>query len=97
MSKESSHCLKESAMQLRKATITSKGQVTIPKDIRDMLKIAPGDQIDFIIGDTGEVLISPRTCDFRSLKGLFYKKGRKAATLDDMQKAIKKGASESGL
>lgn len=82
-------------MQLRKATITSKGQVTIPKDIRDILRIAPGDQIDFIVGDEGEVLISPRTCDFRSLKGLFHKKGRKTATLEDMEKAIKKGASHS--
>jgi antitoxin PrlF len=82
-------------MQLRKATITSKGQVTIPKDIRDILKIGPGDQVDFIVSDEGEVLLSPRTCDIRSLKGLFYKKGRKAATLEDMEKAIQKGASEA--
>lgn len=75
--------------------MTSKGQVTIPKDIRDMLKIGPGDQIDFIISDEGEVLISPRTCDFRSLKGLFHKKGRKAATLEDMENAIIRGASEA--
>lgn len=81
-------------MQLRKATITSKGQVTIPKDIRDILKIGPGDQVDFIVSDEGEVLLSPRTCDFRTLKGMFYKKGRKAATLEDMDKAIRKGATE---
>jgi AbrB family looped-hinge helix DNA binding protein len=82
-------------MQLRKAKITVKGQVTIPKDIRDILKIGPGDQIDFIIDDQGEVHISPRTCDFRSLKGFFYKKGRSAASLEDMEMAIKKGASRS--
>jgi antitoxin PrlF len=82
-------------MHIRKATITSKGQVTIPKDIRDILKIGPGDKIDFIINDEGTVLISPRTCDFRSLKGLFHKKGRRAATLEDMEKAIKRGASEA--
>ncbi len=82
-------------MQLRQATITSKGQVTIPKDIRNFLKIEPGDQIDFIVSDNGQVLISPRTCDIRSLKGIFYKKTRKAATLEDMEKAIKKGASEA--
>lgn len=82
-------------MHLRKATITSKGQVTIPKDIRDILKIGPGDQIDFIIGDEGGVSISPRTCDFRSLKGFFHKKGQKKATLEDMEKAIKKGASKT--
>ena len=82
-------------MHIRKATITSKGQVTIPKDIRHILKIGPGDHIDFIISEEGEVLISPRTCDFRSLKGFFYKKGRKAATLDEMDKAIKKGSCKT--
>jgi AbrB family looped-hinge helix DNA binding protein len=82
-------------MQLRKATITSKGQVTIPKDIRDFLKIGPGDQIDFVIGDKGDIYISPRTYDFRSLKGMFYKKGRKAATLEEMDEAIQKGANRA--
>ena len=82
-------------MHLRKATITSKGQVTIPKDIRDKLKIGPGDQIDFIIGDKGEIYISPRIYDIRCLKGLFYKKGRRPASLKDMEKAILKGASEA--
>lgn len=80
-------------MQLRKATITSKGQVTIPKDIRDILKIGPGDQIDFVVGDKGEIYISPRIYDIRCLKGMFYKKGRKPATLEDMQQAIEKGAN----
>lgn len=82
-------------MQLRKATITSKGQVTIPKDVRDILKIGPGDQIDFIISDKGEISISPRMFDIRCLKGMFYKKERKPATLEDMQKAIEKGASRT--
>jgi len=82
-------------MQLRKATITSKGQVTIPKDIRDILKIGPGDQIDFVVSDEGEIYISPRTHDVRTLKGLFHKKGRKAATLEEIENAIKKGASET--
>lgn len=82
-------------MQLREAKLTSKGQITIPKDIRDILKIGPGDQIDFIIGDQGEIYISPRTCDFRALKGMFHKKGRKVVSLEDMQQAIHKGASDS--
>lgn len=80
-------------MQLRKATVTSKGQITIPKDIRDILKIAPGDQIDFIVNDQGKIYIEPRMYDFTQLKGLFHKKGRKAATLEEMEVAIKKGAS----
>ncbi len=80
-------------MQVRKVTISSKGQITRPKDIRVILKIGPGHQIDFIFTDEGEVCISPRTGDIRSLKGLFHKVGRKTAFLEDMANAIKKGAS----
>lgn len=61
----------------RKANVTSKGRITIPKDIRNLLKIGPGDKINFIIDEQGKVSISRLTCDFRSLKGLFHKKKRK--------------------
>jgi len=40
-----------------KATITSKGQVTIPKPVRDFLNIGKSDQIDFIISESGKVII----------------------------------------
>lgn len=82
-------------MQLMQAILTSKGQVTIPKVIRDFLKIESGDHIDFVISNQGEVLISPRTHDFRQLKGFFYDKKRKKASLEDMENAIRKGASRS--
>lgn len=38
-------------------TLTQKGQVTIPKDFRDYLGIAPGDPIAFAINDNGEVTV----------------------------------------
>jgi antitoxin PrlF len=38
------------------ATITSKGQMTLPKDVRDDLQLQPGDQIDFVKQDGGYVL-----------------------------------------
>lgn len=60
-------------MILRKATMTSKGQVTIPKEIRNFLNLAPGDKIDFLIGNGGEVIISPKTQDVHILKGLLHK------------------------
>lgn len=41
------------------ATITSKGQITIPKEIRDSLLLRNGDKVDFTITDQGEVLIRP--------------------------------------
>ncbi|MEX1994087.1 MAG: type II toxin-antitoxin system PrlF family antitoxin [Steroidobacteraceae bacterium] len=37
--------------------ITVKGQVTIPKQVRDALKLAPGDGVDFQINTAGEIVI----------------------------------------
>lgn len=39
------------------ATLTIKGQVTIPKQIRDALELQPGCQVDFAVNDAGEVVI----------------------------------------
>lgn len=40
-------------------TMTSKGQVTVPKKIRDYLKLRPGAQVGFTLGPHGEVIVSP--------------------------------------
>lgn len=40
--------------------LTSKGQVTIPKSIRDALQLTPGNVVDFAVSDTGEVVIVKR-------------------------------------
>lgn len=47
-------------------TLTSKGQVTIPKKVRDALHLAPGNAVEFAVNDAGEVVLR--------------KAGRKAAT-----------------
>ena len=38
-------------------TLTSKGQVTIPKKVRDALKLAPGSAVEFAVNENGEVVI----------------------------------------
>jgi len=77
-------------MLMRKATLTSKGQVTIPKDIRKFLKLAPGDEIDFFIGRGGEVTLSPKTQDIRTLKGFLHTPNQKVVSIEEMDEAIKK-------
>lgn len=37
--------------------VTEKGQVTIPKDIRDRLDIRPGSDVDFVVAETGIMLV----------------------------------------
>jgi AbrB family looped-hinge helix DNA binding protein len=39
-------------------TVTSKGQVTIPKPIRDTLGIGPGSEVEFRLNDAGEVVLA---------------------------------------
>jgi len=77
------------------ATLTSKGQTTIPKEIRDLLGLAPGDKLDFVVEADGRVVLRPATVDLRQLRGLLAKKRRKPVTLDEMERAIVAGAARS--
>lgn len=54
-------------------TLTSKGQVTVPKEIRDYLGLAPGSVVDFVLGLHGEVLVRPAEEIPRRRKGQFNK------------------------
>lgn len=69
------------------ATITSKGQVTIPKSVRDALGLDAGDRIDFVETEKG-VLIIPVKGDLRSLCGMFKGRRRKPATIEEINAAI---------
>ena len=69
------------------ASVTSKGQITIPKAIRDLLEIKTGDRVDFVV-EHDQVVLRPGTLDFRSLRGLLHEPGRKPVTLEEMDAAI---------
>ncbi len=76
------------------STVTSKGQITIPKYIRDQLKIQAGDRIHFFIDDTnGSVIFLPVKTDVRELKGI-VPKPKKSISINDMNDAIKAGGSK---
>lgn len=77
------------------ATLTSKGQTTIPKKIRDLLGLMPGDKLDFIVEADGRVVLRPATLDVRELRGMMRTKGRKPVSLKDMERAIAEGAMRS--
>jgi antitoxin PrlF len=75
------------------ATLTSKGQTTIPQEIREFLHLRPGDKLEFIVEPDGRVLLRPATLDTRQLKGLLRRPGRKAVSLKAMEEAIARGAA----
>ena len=74
--------------------ITSKGQVTIPKPVRDKLKLRTGDRLDFIVESDGTVRLVPITASIKELKGL-VPKPKRILSLEDMDKAIARGASKT--
>lgn len=74
-------------------TLTSKGQTTIPKPIRDHLGLHAGDQLDFVIESDGRVTLRPATIDVMDLAGLLRQKGKKALSLEEMQRGVLKGAT----
>jgi antitoxin PrlF len=69
------------------ATITSKGQVTIPKDVRSRLGIGTGDRVEFVEVQDGIFQIVAATQDVKALKGI-VPKPEKPVTIEEMNQAI---------
>ena len=72
------------------ATLTSKGQTTIPKEVRDHLGLRAGDRIDFIVRKDGTVILQPATRDIRDLYGILAKAGQRPVAVAEMNEAIRK-------
>jgi AbrB family looped-hinge helix DNA binding protein len=73
------------------STLTSKGQVTIPKEAREHLHLRPGDRVKFFIQPDGHVVILPRL-PASALRGMVPKRKGPPVSLDEMDKAIAAGA-----
>ena len=68
-------------------TISRKGQITLPKNIRDHLKVDSGDRVEFLIDADGHVTVWPVTEDVTRLKGM-VPKPEKPVSIRDMDRAI---------
>jgi antitoxin PrlF len=79
-----------------RARITSKGQVTIPKSVRDLLDLEPGDTVDFAIENGDQVVLRPTRLDIRALKGILHRPGRKAPSVEDMKRVVRERAARGG-
>jgi antitoxin PrlF len=74
------------------STVTSKGQITVPKAVRERLALQPGDRLSFVIHDDGTVTVEAETVELTSLRGV-VKSGGTHVTVDQMDAAIKAGAT----
>jgi AbrB family looped-hinge helix DNA binding protein len=68
------------------ATLTSKGQTTIPKAIREALGIKVGDRMTFTLLPEGVVLMRVKNKRVMDLAGSLHKKGRKAVPVDQLSR-----------
>lgn len=66
------------------ATITSKGQTTIPKDIRDALALRPKDKLQFTLMPDGTVIMRAKHRSVLELQGELHEPGNKRLPLQDM-------------
>jgi len=71
------------------ATLTTKGQVTIPKKIRETLKLHTGDKIEIIVTQKREAIIRPISKKVDEIFCKLHRSGRKAVTLETMDDAIR--------
>jgi len=74
------------------ATVTSKGQITIPKEVRDAVGFDTGKRISFRVRKDGVVEMRPDDVDLLSLCGML-KPRVKGITLEEMDEAVRLGAT----
>ncbi len=73
------------------ATVTSKGQITIPAETRARLRLVPGTKVDFVQNAAGETVLRTKTGDIRALKGIVKYDGP-PVSIEDMKRAVEKAA-----
>ena len=71
------------------ATLTNKGQVTIPKTVRNSLHLHAGDKVEFVITEDKEALLRPVTRKVDDVFGRLHKPGRTPVSIDKMDAGIR--------
>ncbi len=65
-------------------TMTTKGQVTVPREIRDRLGLKSGDMMAFTMLSDGTVVMRPKTRRLANLAGSLTRPGQPKVTVEDM-------------
>lgn len=76
------------------ATVTSKGQNTIPVEDRRKLGLQPGDRVEFVIKRSREMVFRPKNTPLTSLLGIMRRNVDKAASVEQMHESIISRAGE---
>ena len=76
------------------ATLTSKGQLTIPKVVRDSLNLHAGDRVAFIVHNDTEAVLKPVTKSVDEVFGRLHSAGQQRKSVEDMNAAVAKRMRE---
>lgn len=74
------------------ATLTSKGQITLPKEVREALGVAAGDRVEFVAEEKGAYRVIAATRDIRHLKGMVASPAR-PVSIEAMNRAAARAGS----
>jgi AbrB family looped-hinge helix DNA binding protein len=81
-------------MPMAAATLTSKGQITIPIQVRDALGLEAGDRVEFVETEKGQFAIILADRSVQELNGMFEGRRKKLVSIEEMNAAIARRASE---
>ncbi len=70
------------------ATLTTKGQITIPKEVRERLGVDTGDRLSFVVQEDGTVIVKSITRHVRELGGVLHRPGQRAISIKEMDDGI---------
>lgn len=76
------------------STLSKKGQTTIPKRVREFLHLKPGDRLEFVIEDSGQVMLRPVSVDLTELDGLLARPDKETVSVEAMHQAVREKVSE---
>jgi antitoxin PrlF len=74
---------------MQQATLTSKGQITIPKLVRDSLALHAGDKVEFVLTQNNEVLLKPVTKKVDEVFGRLFRADRPTVDIAEMDALFK--------
>jgi len=74
--------------------VTDNGQITLPEEIRQHLKLVSGSRVKFVIDENGQVKLFPLNVAVETLSGILHRPGIQPASLEEMETAISEGAND---
>jgi antitoxin PrlF len=78
---------------MARAKLTSKGQVTIPKQVRERLKLRTGDRVEFTMEGDDRVLLRPARGSVLDLEGALHRPGSAPVPLAELERVIRRRGS----